>query len=97
MMKIWGMTDIGLVRRENQDAYAVRVCEDTGHTVCVVCDGMGGPGGGRIASTLAVETFLDACQGNLRRGMDAGEAMEKAKGRYGQFDSAVKYVDPREE
>ena len=78
MMKLWGMTDIGLVRRENQDAYAVRVCEDTGHTVCVVCDGMGGPGGGRIASTLAVETFLDACQGNLRRGMDAGEVRQVA-------------------
>ena len=29
MMKIWGMTDIGLVRKENQDAYAVRVSEDT--------------------------------------------------------------------
>ena len=23
MTNIWGMTDIGLVRRENQDAYAV--------------------------------------------------------------------------
>ena len=33
----------------------------------------------------------------IKSGMDAGEAMEKAKGRYGQFDSAVKYVDPREE
>ena len=42
MMKIWGMTDIGLVRKENQDAYAVRVSEDTGYTMCVVCDGMGG-------------------------------------------------------
>ena len=73
MMKIWGMTDIGLVRKENQDAYAVRVSEDTGYTVCVVCDGMGGPGGGRLASTLAVETFIDACQGNLRPGMDADE------------------------
>ena len=71
MMKIWGMTDIGRVRKENQDAYAVRVSEETGHTICVVCDGMGGPGGGRLASTLAVETFLDACQGNLRPDMDA--------------------------
>ena len=33
----------------------------------------------------------------IKGGMDAGEAMEKAKGRYGQFDSAVKYVDPRQE
>ena len=79
MMKVWGMTDIGLVRRENQDAYAVRVCEDTGHTVCVVCDGMGGPGGGRLASTLAVETFLDACRGNLRSGMDAQEVRQVAE------------------
>lgn len=78
MMKIWGMTDIGLVRRENQDAYAVRVSEETGHTICVVCDGMGGPGGGRLASTLAVDTFLDACQGNLRPGMDAQEVRQVA-------------------
>ena len=78
MMKIWGMTDIGLVRKENQDAYAVRVSEDTGYTVCVVCDGMGGPGGGRLASTLAVETFIDACQGNLRPGMDAEEIRQVA-------------------
>ena len=78
MMKIWGMTDIGLVRRENQDAYAVRVSEDTGHTVCVVCDGMGGPGGGRLASTIAVETFLEACQGNLRREMDLQEVRQVA-------------------
>ena len=46
MMNIWGMTDIGLVRKENQDAYAVRENEETGHTACVVCDGMGGPKGG---------------------------------------------------
>ena len=25
------------------------------------------------------------------------QAMEKAKGRYGQFDAAVKYIDPRQE
>ena len=78
MMKIWGMTDIGLVRRENQDAYAVRVSEDTGYTICVVCDGMGGPGGGRLASTMAVETFLEACQGNLRSGLEAQEVRQVA-------------------
>jgi len=69
MMNIWGMTDIGLVRRENQDAYAVQVSEDTGFTVCVVCDGMGGPGGGKLASRLAVDTFQTTCMGNLRKDM----------------------------
>ena len=35
-MNIYGMTDIGLVRKENQDAYAVRICEETGHQNIVV-------------------------------------------------------------
>ena len=45
MMNVWGMTDIGLVRKENQDAYAVRVNEESGHVICVVCDGMEVPRG----------------------------------------------------
>ena len=40
MMNLWSMTDTGLVRKENQDAYAVKTA--FGHTICVVCDGMGG-------------------------------------------------------
>lgn len=78
MMNIWGMTDIGLVRRENQDAYAVRVAEDSGHTVCVVCDGMGGPGGGKLASSLAVSAFIDSCCANLRQDMDWEQVKETA-------------------
>jgi NifU-like protein involved in Fe-S cluster formation len=33
----------------------------------------------------------------IKKGTDANEAMEAAKGRYGQFDAAVKYIDPRHE
>ena len=56
-MQVWGMTDIGLVRKENQDAYLVRECTASGHTICVVCDGMGGAAGGQLASRIATETF----------------------------------------
>lgn len=34
---------------------------------------------------------------NIKKGMDAKEAMEAASGQYGQFDGAAKYVDPRNE
>jgi len=59
MMKIWSMTDVGLVRKDNQDAYDARECTASGHTVCVVCDGMGGAAGGRLASHIAVTTFME--------------------------------------
>ena len=57
MMHVWGVTDVGLVRKENQDAYLVRENTASGHTICVVCDGMGGAAGGQLASRIATETF----------------------------------------
>jgi NifU-like protein involved in Fe-S cluster formation len=33
----------------------------------------------------------------VKHGTDANEALEKAKGHYGQFDGAAKYIDPRQE
>ena len=31
----------------------------------------------------------------IKKGIDANEALEKAKGHYGQWDNAAKYIDPR--
>jgi NifU-like protein involved in Fe-S cluster formation len=33
----------------------------------------------------------------IKKGEDAQTAMEKAKGKYGRFDDAAKYIDPRQE
>ncbi|MGI6728329.1 MAG: iron-sulfur cluster assembly scaffold protein [Anaerovoracaceae bacterium] len=33
----------------------------------------------------------------VSKGIDANEAMEKASGKYGRYDEAVKYIDPRHE
>jgi serine/threonine protein phosphatase PrpC len=63
MMHVWGVTDIGLVRKENQDAYLIR--ESGGYTICVVCDGMGGAAGGRLASHIATETFVEELERRL--------------------------------
>lgn len=78
MINVWGLTDIGLVRKENQDAYAVRVGEESGHLVAVVCDGMGGANGGRVASMMAVDLFINSCLGNLRRNMSKDEVQQVA-------------------
>jgi len=34
---------------------------------------------------------------NIKKGMDPAEALQKATGHYGQWDAAVKYIDPRHE
>lgn len=57
-MQVWGITDRGAVRQQNQDAYAARVLED-GRVIALVCDGMGGARAGNVASTMAVELFME--------------------------------------
>ncbi|MBC3795986.1 iron-sulfur cluster assembly scaffold protein [Acetobacterium tundrae] len=34
---------------------------------------------------------------SINKGVEPAEALEKASGKYGQFDDAVKYIDPRKE
>ncbi len=55
-MKFYGNTDIGAVRRENQD-YFVNLRLDENAVLSVVCDGMGGANAGNIASEMAANTI----------------------------------------
>lgn len=75
MMHVWGVTDIGLVRKENQDAYLVRECTASGHTVCVVCDGMGGAAGGQLASQIATQVFTSELEKVLTPDMTPEQLM----------------------
>ncbi|MCL2401786.1 MAG: Stp1/IreP family PP2C-type Ser/Thr phosphatase [Oscillospiraceae bacterium] len=57
-MELWGITDSGKVRRQNQDVFKILYDEDKAIAVLVVCDGMGGANAGDVASALAVEAFM---------------------------------------
>ena len=57
-MNVWGITHPGVVREQNQDAFSYECLED-GRVIALVCDGMGGARAGNIASTMAVEIFMD--------------------------------------
>lgn len=60
-----GATDVGRVRRNNQDAYGI----DAAHGLIVVADGMGGHAAGEVASRLAVDTVV----AEVTRGLDSGK------------------------
>jgi len=55
-MELWGVSDVGAVRKQNQDAYYVSPA-DARYPFAVVCDGMGGARAGNVASSMAVESF----------------------------------------
>ena len=57
-MQVWGITHCGAVRKQNQDSFATKLLED-GRALGLVCDGMGGALAGNVASSMAVELFME--------------------------------------
>ena len=68
-MQSWGLTDPGCVRKQNQDAYKIEKL-DRNTLLCVVCDGMGGAKSGNIASSLAIEVFVEEIRRSWSINMD---------------------------
>ena len=61
MLTAVGITDIGLCRDSNQDAYSITKLPG-GAMLTVLCDGMGGENGGNVASELTVKTITAQMQ-----------------------------------
>ena len=56
VLELYGKTDVGLKREMNQDVFFVyQLSEQVGFAI--VCDGMGGPNGGQVASEMACNTI----------------------------------------
>lgn len=54
VLHFFGISDLGLVRKQNEDAWAI----DEENHLFVVADGMGGHRGGEVASQLAVSELV---------------------------------------
>ena len=68
-MEFWGLTDPGSVRAQNQDAFHMERLDK--HTLlCIVCDGMGGAKSGNVASSLAVDVFVQEVKQTWTADMD---------------------------
>ena len=96
-MQSWGLTDPGCVRKQNQDAYQIEQL-DRNTMLCVVCDGMGGARSGNVASTLAVEVFVEEVKRSWKPLMDADKIDQVLRSavklaNFTVYDQAVQFED----
>lgn len=76
-MKAYGLTHRGMVRKENQDSYAILELSEKA-LVCVVCDGMGGAAAGALAGSLACDAFVEYLKEHLKSASQMSKQMRKA-------------------
>ena len=96
-MQCWGLTDPGCVRVQNQDAYQIEHL-DRNTLLCVVCDGMGGAKSGNVASTLAVDVFVQEIKRTWTATMDREKIDQMLRGavklaNFTVYDQAMQFEE----
>ena len=64
-MVYFGITDRGIVRKNNQDVFLCEEIRLLDAVLLIVCDGMGGAKSGNVASSMTAEIFRDTLLENL--------------------------------
>jgi protein phosphatase len=96
-MQCWGLTDAGCVRSQNQDAYQIEHL-DRNTLLCVVCDGMGGAKSGNVASSLAVDVFVQEVKRTWTPAMEPEKIDQMLRGavklaNFTVFDQAMQFEE----
>lgn len=83
-MKVFGVTNTGLVRELNEDNYFVSN-EPVGsfQNLFIIADGMGGQNAGEVASKLAIDEFIDY----TKRNVDTSDTIEE------RFIKGIEYTN----
>ncbi len=68
MLNIEALTDVGKVRKINEDNFAFSVCD--GYLYAIVADGMGGHLAGEVASKMAVDIIEKHIEENITAELD---------------------------
>lgn len=64
LLKPAALTDVGLVRANNEDYVAVLIDENTELSIAVLADGMGGEAAGEVASKVCVDSCIKYIEKN---------------------------------
>ena len=56
-MNIFGLSDVGLARENNEDTCLYELRDEGAQAIFVVCDGMGGARAGNVASDIAANVL----------------------------------------
>lgn len=96
-MQAWGLTDPGCVRTQNQDAFRIEQFDSNG-LLLVVCDGMGGAKSGNIASSLAIDVFVQEVRRCQKPGLLPEQVEQMLHGtvklaNFTVFDQAQQFED----
>ena len=96
-MQCWGISDPGCVRPQNQDAFQIEQL-DRNSTLCVVCDGIGGAKSGNVASTLALDVFVQEVKRSWKSNMDQEKINQTLRGavklaNFTVFDQAMQFEE----
>ena len=98
-MKSFGLTDKGMVRKDNQDCFIIEKCDQRSSLIVALCDGMGGAKAGGLASQLSNKAFVSYIYAKLtsrtNRNFDYRDILQSACAEangvsyeYSKFDEA---------